>query len=362
MSKTITGMKPGGFYDQHSSPQRAGMDAALPLLLDALDDIPSAAQEQAAIRLLDIGSSLGSNAIHAEAEIIARLRQKTDLPIQSFLCDLPTNDYNTLFRNLFPEGERIYHDPEVYPAAMAGSAYEQLVPSGSLHIATTFNMINWMSGIPQAHFPNHIFPESASPSITNPRSNTTEEERAPYVTHSANDLKTFYRCRARELVPGGKLLMQCFGKNDDLSTAHGMVDALSDTLLELVDKGVFPAESYEAFLWPVYNRKVEDYTQPILDDPEFSDLYTIEHASWKDVPVDFNVALEASGEVQAWSQAYTAFLRAFSEPVIAMYLPDELNNDQMMDTIFDHYQKKLAARPDQYRFSYISTMVLLTRR
>ncbi|MEM8550566.1 MAG: cyclopropane-fatty-acyl-phospholipid synthase [Verrucomicrobiota bacterium] len=362
MSKTITGMKPGGFYDQHSTPQRAGMDAALPLLLDALDDIPAAAQEQAAIRLLDIGSSLGSNAIHAVSEIIARLRQKTDLPIQTFLCDLPTNDYNTVFRNLFPEGERVYRDPEVYPAAIAGSAYEQLVPSGSLHIATTFNMINWMSGVPQAHFPKHIFPESASPNIAQPRSNTTEQERAPYLEYSANDLKTFYRHRARELVPGGKLLMQCFGKNDELSTAHGMVDGLSDTLLELVDEGVFPAKSYEAFLWPVYNRKVEDYTRPILEDPEFTALYTIEHASWVDVTVDFNLALDESGDIEAWSRAYTAFLRAFSEPVIAMYLPDELNTAQMMDTIFDHHRKKLTARPDDYCFRYISTMVLLTRR
>ena len=54
----------------------------------------------------------------------------------------------------------------------------------------------------------------------------------------------FYRARAAELKPGGKLLVQVFGRNDEYDTANGIVDGLSDAMLDMVTDGRLKRDVY----------------------------------------------------------------------------------------------------------------------
>jgi hypothetical protein len=99
---TTTGMKGRGYYDAHSKEQRAALDAFLPWLEEAIVDLPIPSDGQTSFVLLDIGSSEGGNAIHAMNRIVEALRRLSDLSVWVFFDDLPTNDFNRLFANLFP--------------------------------------------------------------------------------------------------------------------------------------------------------------------------------------------------------------------------------------------------------------------
>lgn len=91
---TTTGMKGGGYYNAHSSEQRAALDAFLPWIEDAVTDLPIPSSDSPQLGLLDLGSSEGGNAIHAMMRIIAALRRRTAAPIWVFFNDLPSNGFN----------------------------------------------------------------------------------------------------------------------------------------------------------------------------------------------------------------------------------------------------------------------------
>ncbi len=103
---STTGMKGGGgYYNAHSKEQRSALEAFLPWIEEAIADLPISPDNQNSLSILDIGSSEGGNAIYVMNRLISRLRCQSDLPIEVFFNDLPTNDFNQLFTNLFPDGQ-----------------------------------------------------------------------------------------------------------------------------------------------------------------------------------------------------------------------------------------------------------------
>jgi SAM dependent carboxyl methyltransferase len=112
---TTTGMKASGFHNENSNEQRAALDAFLPWIEDALADLPLPSAGSPPIGLLDPGSSEGSNAIHAMMRIIEALRRRTDAPVWVFFNDLPSNDFNQLFANLFPAGSPMIPGADIVP-------------------------------------------------------------------------------------------------------------------------------------------------------------------------------------------------------------------------------------------------------
>jgi len=84
--------------------RRAAMDEFLPWTVEAMADLPLPTSGSP-IALLDLGSSEGANAIHAVGAIIEALRERTSADIWTFFDDLPTNDFNRLFANLFPNAK-----------------------------------------------------------------------------------------------------------------------------------------------------------------------------------------------------------------------------------------------------------------
>ena len=66
----------------------------------------SSFDNDAACTILDIGSSEGGNAVYAMKRLVDSVRSVSNSPIWVFLSDLPTNDFNHLFANLFPQRRR----------------------------------------------------------------------------------------------------------------------------------------------------------------------------------------------------------------------------------------------------------------
>lgn len=357
------GMKPGGFYDSHSDAQGAAIDAFLPWLVDAIDELPVPPAGGPPLTLLDLGSSQGKNAIRAMRGLVEAIRRRTDTPVWVLFSDLPTNDFNRLFANLFPHGPG--SPPAigdgVFAAAIAGSAYGPIVPPASLYAATSFNMIGWLDSLPHARPPRYIL--ATGPSARGDRSVVTDEEREPFRRQAASDLRRFYRARAEEIVPGGKLLVQVFGRDEarDRSASDGIYDVLSDALLDLVDDGILPAEVYENLIFPLYFRTAGELVEPIESEPDLASAFRIDRAETVETPVPFNAELEREGDVGEWARRFTGFLRAFTEPIVAAAIPANLAADEIVAKLYRRVEARLAEDPARYEFRFISVGVLLTR-
>ncbi len=353
------GMKGGGYYDAHSDEQRAAMDAFLPWMEEALADLPIPAEGAAPLAFLDIGSSEGGNAIHAMGRLLTALRRRTAAPVWVFFDDLPTNDFNHLFENLYPVGRSALSGRDVFPAAIGGSAFGRIAPPRSLYVATTFNAIGFLETRPEDRLPNFILP--MAPSAPREGVSASEAEREPFRLQAAADMLSFYAARAEELVVGGKLLVQVFGRDGSRSTSHGIYDVMSDALLDLVEEGRLPRQVYEDLLFPVYFRTLEELVAPIEEDEEIAGAFRIEKSGVQEIAAPFDVQLAETGDVAAWARSYTDFLGAFTESILAAAIPGELPGEEIVSDIYERIEQRLLEDPDRYEFHYISVGALLTR-
>src|SRR5262249_37405909 len=149
-------------------------------------------------------------------------------PIQVVHSDLPTNNFNQLFANLADDASGARRE-QVYAAAVGGSMFARLLPPRTVTIATTFNAIGFLDHRPQTEIPDYILP--MGPSRPRPGVAVSPEERDAFARQAAEDLVSFYRARADETVPGGKLLVASFGVNENHRACDGIYDVLNDSLV-----------------------------------------------------------------------------------------------------------------------------------
>ncbi len=358
---TTQGMKPGGYYNLHSDAQRAAIDMFLPWLVESVSELPvvKGKGSESPLVILDVGSSQGRNAIHAMGRLVEAVRRHSNAPAWLFFSDLPTNDYNQVFANLFPGGTSAFAEPGVFAGAVAGSAYKPIVPAQTVHIATSFNMVGWYGSLPDARLPHFIQPNG--PKHASNRASVSAAEKEPFRVQSEIDLRKFYHARAHELVPGGKLLLQVFGRNDEQSTSDGLYDVLSDALLATVDAGDLPAQYYENLIIPIYCRSAQELTSPLQNDPLLAKAFRIDKVDSREVSVPFNAERARTGDIAAWARRYTGFFRAVTETNVKLAMPDAVDVEQTAEKIYQRMERLLAADPARYEFHYISIATLLTR-
>jgi hypothetical protein len=355
-----TGMKGSGYYDRHSAAQLSSIRTLEDWVDDAVAGLPLPAAA-GPVTVLDLGSSEGHNAIRLMGTVVAGLRRRTDQPVRTVFSDLASNDFNTLFANL-EEARRAGEIPAgVYPAAVGGSFYGPLLPPGTVHLATSFNAIHWLDRLPAVPVPDHVVCRRPHP--PRPGRAVSPEAAAAFRRQSESDLVRFLECRARELVPGGKLLLAAPGDTDQDSVGDGLFDVLNDACLDLVGAGRLGREEYERLTMPCYPRTVEELLAPLgREDSPVRGAFGVERAQALEVPTPFVVEFRRGGDVAAYAAAYTGFLRAISEPVVWATLDREARADAVVDRLYERVWVRLLAEQERYLWRYILVAALLTRR
>jgi hypothetical protein len=354
-----TGMKGSGYYDQHSAAQRASIHSLEEWLDDAIMDLPLPDDEQP-ITVLDMGSSEGRNAIQMMARIVAGLRRRTRQPIQTIYSDLASNNFNQLFGSLEEARRSGLFAPSVHASAMAGSFYGPLLRPGTVHLATCFNSIQWLDNLPAVTVPNFVAYRRPHP--LRPWLNVSPQVTAAFKGQAEHDLGRFFQCRAVELVSGGKLLVAGPGDTDQIRVGDGFSDVFNDACLDLVAAGQLKREEYERFTFPVYFRTVEELLEPLnREDSPMRGEFTVDRAEAFEIPTPFLVEFQSNSDVEAYSRAYTGFMRAISEPVFqAAFGPP--NGQSTVDALYERIRTRVISDPQRYTFRYIMVAALLTRR
>jgi hypothetical protein len=355
-----TGMKGAGYYDQHSGAQLSTFEALRDWVGDAVANLPLPALAHS-VTILDLGSSQGRNAISLMASIVAGLRRRTDGPIQTIYSDLPSNDFNRLFANLDEARGAGVFGAGVYPGAVAGSFYGPLMPEGSVHFATSFNAIQWLDRLPAVPMPDSVVYRRPDP--LRPAQGASPEVVAAFTRQAEQDLDRFLEWRARELVPGGKLLLAAPGDTEGARICDGLSDVMNDACLDLVAAGRLKREDYERLTIPVYFRTVEELLAPLeRAGSPVCGAFAIDRTLAREVPAPFQITFGRDGDAEAYAEAFTSFFRAFSEPVVRAALHSPESNVGTVDCLYERIRARLFAEPKRYSWRMILVAALLTRR
>jgi hypothetical protein len=353
-------MKGAGYYDRHSTAQLSSIQALQDWVDDAVANLPLPAPPRP-VTVLDLGSSEGRNAIRVMETIVAGLRRRTVQPLQTIYSDLASNNFNQLFANL-EEARRAGRFPTgVYAGAVGGSFYGPLLPPGTVHLATCFNSVQWLDQMPGVPMPDVVAyrrPHPPRPGVT-----VSAEATAAFTRQAEQDLVRFLECRARELVPGGKLLLASPGDTDQARVGDGIADVLNDACLDLVAAGQLQREEYERLTIPAYFRTVAELLAPLQQEGSpVRGAFAVERAKALEVPTPFVLEFRRGGDVAAYAGAYTGFLRAITEPVVRAAFNRAEGEAVAVDRLYERIRARLQAEPERYWFRYILVSALLTRR
>ncbi|WP_310618478.1 class I SAM-dependent methyltransferase [Flexibacterium corallicola] len=352
---TTAGMVGQQFYDKNSTPQWNTIAHVLPWLGEAVKELPSETQ----FRLVDIGCSEGGNSMRMLDHVVKALRENHSGPISIVESDLPSNDYSKILEAMGYRSTPPFTDPLVFGGIVSGSMYDQLLPAHSAHLITTFNAIGFLSHRPVERIKNHIVCAKKRPTLN--VENANEEHFGTFLQCAHNDLELFLQARAHELVSGGKLLVQVFGKDDRIKNALTIFEAPNDALIELVEKGEISRDIYERYYHPVTFRTLDQLLAPVTAGTgKFASAFKIERTESYEVQLPFVEQFKKDGNVEQYAHQMTNFFRAFMEAVLKEALEETGRAEELVEAVFKRSEELIVQYPDRYQFHYVSVAMLLT--
>lgn len=310
-------MEGGGSYNKHAKLQARAIALAIPIWEKA---VRSAALDSGhePVVIADYGSSQGKNSLTPMQVAIRGLRHRLgpDRPISVVHIDQAANDFNTLFQVLDADPDRYAgDDPNVYPSAIGRSFYESVLPPCSVHLGWSSYAAMWLSCIP-ALIPGHFIPLRSSGAV-----------RERFNRQAAEDWQRFLSLRARELRPGGRLVIVLPVLADDgLVGLENIVDHTNTVLADMVSDGWITAEERARMIVSVHPQRKCDLFVPFAGNGSFQNLevegfetYELPDAAW--------IAYQKDGDRDALAAKHALFIRSAFAPSLASAL-DEVRSGE----------------------------------
>lgn len=327
-------MEGGGAYNRNSTLQAANLTSALPLFEAAaaavpLDDAPS-------VVIADYGSSEGRNSLQPMNLAIAALRQRTDRPVEVVHCDLPSNDFRTLFTMLDGAEASYLSHPEVYASAIGRSHFGTVLPRDRVHLGWTSNALHWLSRNP-VDVPDHgwaILSASA-------------EARALLGRQLDEDWRNFLIARSAELRPGGRLVGQFMGHGPDSHGFEWMAGLFWESIVAMKARGLVDDDELLRMTNPSAGRTSDQISAPFAGG-SFAGL-RLTHLSLYDAPDPFWDAYQQSGDAAALGQGWARMMRVANGPTFAAALRPERDREAFLDGVTDLLAERVRADPQRSR-------------
>ncbi|VFQ73148.1 unnamed protein product [Cuscuta campestris] len=290
-------------------------------------------------RMADLGCSSGPNALLPTINMMDAVREAcppdADLPeFQAFLNDLPDNDFNAIFRSI-PNSLGPGKNHKCSVAAVAGSFYDKLFPSNSLHFVHSSYSLHWLSQVPEG-----IDEKMNKRDIYIGESSPTEVVEA-YVKQYEKDLTAFLRYRADELKPGGRMVLVLLGRGTPLHTGTPyLVDPLTEALLQFVSEGLIEEEKLVSLNVPSYSPHKDEMKEIIEKEGSFTlDRLEVTEMNWDNI-TGVAVAEEDGGSNGSPAAKFlTKTIRAVMEPMVAAHF-----GESVVDPLFLRYEQLVARR------------------
>ena len=331
--------KDSGSYSAASRLQAAGLRRATTLFEQAARVVPLPRSPRPIV-IADYGAATGHNSLLPIGAALAAVRKRTR-PEHSVLVthtDVPDNDFTALFRTLAEDPDSyLKKDAACFASAVGRSYYTQIVPSNSVNLAWSAWSVQWLARTPTP-VPDHVVAALSR----------DDAVRAAYQKQAARDWHEFVAFRGRELSPGGRLVVMTMGLGEDGDFGYGpLLDAVAETLTDLVARGVLIEDEARALTIPVVGRRERDFLSPFAPSGTFEKL-TVEHLEVFDAEDRFWAQYGLDQKADDYGARWADFLATSAFPTLAAAVPAERRTG-LLDELCRGVAQRLSAAPAEMR-------------
>jgi hypothetical protein len=344
-------MRERGDYSDHSINAKIVIDATLPLVEDALFAILSKTSDKP-FAIADFGAADGGTSLDLMRHVVRTLR--TACPHRSITLtytDLPYNDFSTLFRRLHgvlgvQDNAPLAQEPKLFIFASATSFHRQIFPDETLSFGFSASAMHWLSGKPGL-IADHVHAVGG-----------TETERVAYRNQALSDWTAILLARARELVPGGRLVLANFcvdecGRYLGSTAVSNLFDTLAKHWRTLFLTNIITEDEYRAGTIQQYYRTIDDFVAPFKDpdSPVSRAGLRLERVSTMLTPCPFAAMFRQQRDVTAFARAYVLHFRAWSQSTFVGALnPNRPAAERaaIIDQFYQAYETEVAACPEAH--------------
>ncbi|KAL3506342.1 hypothetical protein ACH5RR_031724 [Cinchona calisaya] len=347
-------------YANNSLVQQKVILMTRPISEAAITDLCCSIFPTKSICIADLGCSSGPNTFLAVSELIKtvdKIRKNLvhkSPEYQIFLNDLPSNDFNTIFKSVPRFQEKLAKQMEsgfgpCFFSGVPGSFYQRLFPTKSLHFVHSSYSLQWLSQVPDLEETNkgNIYMASSSPPSV----------IKAYFKQFEKDFSTFLNCRAEELVSGGRMVLTILGrKNEDPCSKEGCYiwELLALALNDMVSEGLIEEEKLDSFNIPQYTPSPAEIKSLVEREGSFSidrvESTEIHWTAYNNEFLEFNEFKDCGYNV-------AKCMRAVAEPLLLSHFGEEIIED-----VFNRYNKILADRMSNEKTEFINVIFSLKKR
>ncbi|XP_022740808.1 salicylate carboxymethyltransferase-like [Durio zibethinus] len=344
-------------YAQNSSLQKKASDMVKHITMETIQELYYEVTPKS-LGIADLGCSSGPNSLSLIKDIVEAVEgtsHKIFHPLPEFrvyLNDLPTNDFNSVFKCL-PDfyrdlkKDRNEGSPAIFIAGYPGSFYGRLFPNNCLHFIYSSYSLHWLSKVPPALYDEHgrsinkgnvYISESSPPSVSQAYWNQFQE-----------DFSLFLKSRSEELVTGGRMVLILLGRigQDHVDRGNSFFwEILSRSLAISVSQGQIEQEKLDCYDVHFYAPSTNEIEDEVRREESF-ELDRIE-------------MFEIEKEVKAGESCGTAVamtVRAIQESMLCNHFGDGID----LDSLFDNYGKMVGEEIAKEAIKPITFIVVLKK-
>lgn len=360
-SEGIT-MSGGGLYSLATIGAKHVIDAATPMVLEAIGSLPLQSVT-AGFTLSDMGTADAGTSLSMITRAIDAVRARApQAPITVIYSDQPRNDFNALIANIYGLGSYesyLERHRAIYPLVSGTSFYKQIVPSETLDIGFSATAMHWLS-TKVCNISNHVQAVGAQ-----------GEELAAFRQQAHRDWRQILLHRARELKPGGKLVLINFARDEQgryLGNTDGinMFDTFNQIWLDFLAQGRISRAEYENMTLPQYYNSVEEFSAPLLDrsDPVYQAGLRLDHIETRIVKCPYAEAYGEHGDAARFAAEYIPTIRSWNESIFLNGLDSErplAERQQIIEDYYGTYGAMVRDSPAGHGMDYVHAYTVISK-
>ncbi len=360
-SEGIT-MSGGGLYSLATIGAKHVIDAATPMVVDAIDSLPQDSIDQG-FTLSDMGTADAGTSLTMISRVIDRVSARApNAPITIVYSDQPRNDFNALVANVYGLGpfESYLHKREhIFPLVSGTTFYKQIVPSSSLNIGFSATAMHWLS-TKVCNISNHVQAIGAE-----------GKELDAFRQQAHRDWRQILLHRARELKPGGKLVLINFARDEQgryLGNTGGvnMFDTFNGIWLDFLEQNRITRDEYEGMTLPQYYKTLEEFSAPLekSDEAVYQAGLRLEHIDSRIVKCPFAEAFKEHGDAAKFADAYIPTIRSWNESIFFNALSEDRVVDERREIIEDYYatyRDRVRKDPAGHAMDYVHAYMVISK-
>ncbi|XP_062102448.1 S-adenosyl-L-methionine:benzoic acid/salicylic acid carboxyl methyltransferase 3-like [Humulus lupulus] len=313
------------------------------------------------VAIADLGCSSGPNTFFVVSELVKvvhKLCKKLGCEspeFQLYLNDLPGNDFNSIFRTLpsFQHSLTTQMGTGFGPCfvtGVPGSFYGRLFPTKSLHFVHSSYSLQWLSQVPEGlenYNKGNIYMASTSPPSV----------IKAYKDQFQRDFSLFLKCRSKELVAGGSMVLTILGrKSEDPTSKDGCYiwELLAMALNHMVSEGLIEEEKVDSFNIPQYTPSPSELTDEVVKEGSFTvNKVEVSQVHWS---ASDDTAFGTSEELNDGGYSVAKCMRAVAEPLLVSHF-----GEAIIDEVFRRYREIIVDRMSKEKTEFFNVIISLNK-